>query len=65
MSTKEFFTQEKLAKERQKELEAQGIKSHILVDPMEGIYPSHTEFDGVELIIDDDDDDDGQMAKAS
>ena len=53
MSTKEFFKKEHNAVERQKELADKGIKSHIMVDPMEGIYPSLQDFDGVELVIDD------------
>jgi hypothetical protein len=61
MSSKEFFAEEGQAKARQEELEQKGIKSHILVDPMGGIYPSHQEFAGVELIIDDEQ----EMQKAS
>jgi len=53
VSSKEYFKKEGGAKIRQEELASKGIKSHMLVDPMDSIHPSLGEFQGIELLIDD------------
>ena len=61
MAFKEVFKQTDQAIERQKELAEEGITSKILVDPMQGIFPSHSELENVVLMVDEE----GKIKKAS
>lgn len=45
------FQRTEVAREHRQTLTEQGIESKLFVDPMEGMYPSHSHYTDVALVV--------------
>jgi len=45
------FQRTEVAREHRQKLTEQGIESKLYVDPMEGMYPSHSHYTDVALVV--------------